>query len=126
MSAEPVIEPILSETEEATPAIPATDESREPVIGGTDQAPAVDAPGQQERGLAERLRAGLLATAGDLPPEAVSGETLDEVAASFAAARPPQGLGQDRATAVPAGAPGRLGLRQMTAFEKIREGLARR
>ena len=126
MSDEPVIEATNDEAGEPTPERPHAAEDGEPVIGGAAPADAGAQPSAQEQELAERLRAALRTTAGDLPSEAIAGETLDEVAANFAAARPPQGPGSDGAPAVPAGAPGRLGPPQMIAFEKIREGLARR
>ena len=126
MSDESVIEVTSDEAGEPAPERPHAAEDGEPVIGGAAPAAASAQPSEQEQELAERLRAALRTTAGDLPSEAIAGETLDEVAANFAAARPPQSPGADGTPAVPAGAPGRLGPPQLTAFEKIRERLARR
>ncbi len=83
-----------------------------------------------ERAAVERLRAALLASEPALEPEMVSGETLAEVEASFAAAtgllaRLRERAAAESATRVPPGAPGRQASRPRTAFEKIREGLGK-
>lgn len=88
-----------------------------------------------QAGLAEaaaRLRLALLASEPGLDPDLVCGETIAEVEASFAAAREAEALVRERvrreqAALVPAGAPGRDGEGPpLSAFEKIRAGLARR
>ncbi len=71
-----------------------------------------------ERDLAERLRAALLAADGDIAPEELAGERAGEVHERYVAARA-------RRKQVPVGAPGRLAQAPGSAFEKIREGLAR-
>lgn len=70
-----------------------------------------------------RTRDLLLAGDPAVPAEMVSGETLDEVEASFARAK--EIVGRVRAQVeVGAGAPGRITAAPATAFEKIRSGLA--
>ncbi|MCK9518491.1 MAG: hypothetical protein M0R74_05605 [Dehalococcoidia bacterium] len=83
------------------------------------------------RQLVERLREALLATEPDVEPELVTGETLEEVEASFVQARAlvqrvRERVSREAPIAVPAGAPGRAGLAPRTAFEKIRAGLTER
>lgn len=83
-----------------------------------------------ERAAVDRLRQALLASEPTLEPGMVGGETLAEVEASFALATALLAKLRERAaleaaTRVPAGAPGRLGPRPKTAFEKIRDGLSR-
>lgn len=79
---------------------------------------------------AGRLRALLLAGDPDVPEELVTGETMDEVEASFAeaqalVARVREAVGASApAAAVSAGAPGRVTVQPRTPFEKIRAGLA--
>ena len=80
------------------------------------------------RALAQRLRAALVATEPGLPAELVTGETLDEIEASFAAAVALLGRVRDAVTpapppSVPAGAPGRAASEPANAFAKIRSGL---
>ena len=77
----------------------------------------------------DRLRQALLATEPAIDPEMVTGDTLEEVEANFAAAlatvaRIREALRQERATPIPTGAPGRLAPAPRTALEKIRAGLA--
>lgn len=77
-----------------------------------------------------RLKAALIASEPDIAAELVMGETVEEVEASFAAAvdllqRIRQRVGQ-AATAVPAGAPGRMVTEPASAFDKIRRGLGGR
>ncbi len=76
-----------------------------------------------------RLRDALAAAEG-FPPEAVTGDGLEEIEASLAAARATRAAveGQRRdedAARVPAGAPGRVGAAPRSAQDKIRVGLAR-
>lgn len=79
---------------------------------------------------AARLREVLLASEPALDPALVVGETVADVETSFAAARAMlerlrEGVRQEQALRVPAGAPPRgRGSGAMTAFEKIRAGLA--
>lgn len=78
---------------------------------------------------AQRLRAALLASEPALSPELVHGETLDEVEASFAAARETLSrlrdeVRREHAVQVPAGAPARTSPQPVSAFDKIRQGLA--
>ena len=123
MSDEPATTEIGPESAETTPATADAGVSSEPMIGAT-ATDEVKVPDEDD--LAERLRAALLATDDDLDPDTLSGDTFDEVVASFAAARAPQDPTPEPAPPVPAGAPGRLAPLRLTAFEKIREGLARR
>ncbi len=92
----------------------------EPVIGG----PAPDAPegDATEADLAELLRQTLLAAHDDLSPEDLAGETAEDVRERYLAARAER---EAKGTPVPAGAPGRFAPAPASAFEKIREGLAR-
>lgn len=79
--------------------------------------------------LLQRVRAALLASDPDVEPGLVAGETLEEIEASFAAAREfvarLRQRVEARATVIPAGAPGRTPPGAVTAFEKIRAGLRR-
>jgi hypothetical protein len=86
---------------------------------------------EASRAAVDRLRAALLASEPALEPSMVSGESLAEVEASFAAAtsllaRLRERAGLEAAARVPAGAPGRHAGRPRTAFEKIRDGLSPR
>jgi hypothetical protein len=90
---------------------------------------ALEASRSGERAAVERLRMALLASEPALEAAMVSGETVAEVEASFAAATALLARIRERAAAesaarVPAGAPGRQAARPRTAFEKIREGLS--
>lgn len=82
------------------------------------------------RAAAARLREALLAAEPALDPALVSGESVTEVEASFEAARAllervREGVRKEQAAHIPAGAPGRIrGNGGMSAFEKIRAGLA--
>ncbi len=86
---------------------------------------------EQNRRAAGRLREALLATEPALDPDLVTGESVDEVEASFGAAvallgRLRERIRHENALRVPAGAPGRAGREAaLTPFEKIRAGLSR-
>ena len=110
--------------------------SNEPVIGGASEGSAGTVSGETERegdgtnarefdrAVAERLREALLAAHADLEPEDLAGESAAEVREGYLAAR--RRLDRERRRApVPAGAPGRLTSAPLSAFGKIREGLAR-
>ena len=78
----------------------------------------------------QRLREALLAREPALDASMVTGATVEEVEASFAAATAVLAKLRDTVTRetahrVPAGAPGRARFVPRTAFEKIREGLSR-
>jgi hypothetical protein len=85
---------------------------------------------RQHSATLDRLRQALLATDPAIDPEMVTGDTLEAVEASFAAARATierirEALRQERAaTTIPTGAPGRHTPSPKTALEKIRAGLA--
>jgi hypothetical protein len=87
---------------------------------------------ESNRRAAVRLRESLLAAEPALDPELVTGETVDEIDASFAAAktlleRVREGVKKEQSARVPAGAPGRTaGTAALTPFEKIRAGLGGR
>ena len=103
-----------------TPATAADEEDRDPV--------AVHE--QATRQLLDRLRLALAASEPGLDPALVTGDTLEEVEASFAAAcgllsRVREAVRREAAVAVPAGAPGRSAPVTATPFEKIRAGLGR-
>lgn len=77
-----------------------------------------------------RLRVALAETIAGLDAEAISGESLAEVEASFAAAKAVEealrrAVARERTAAIPPGAPGRAGYLPATPFEKIRAGLGR-
>ena len=77
-----------------------------------------------------RLREALLASEPALEPGMVSGDTLEQVEASFAAAtallaKIRETVAHESLTRVPAGAPGRSAPSPRTAFEKIRDGLGK-
>jgi hypothetical protein len=83
---------------------------------------------ERARAAVERLRVALLASEPALAPELVHGETLDEVEASFAAAKAVLGkvreeVRREQAVQVPAGAPSRTAPQPVSAFDKIRQGL---
>jgi hypothetical protein len=82
------------------------------------------------RAAVERLKVALIATNPAIDPALLTGETADEVEASFATAtalveRVREHLRRESAASIPAGAPGRGQATPRTAIEKIREGLAR-
>jgi len=81
-----------------------------------------------ERRLLERLREALLASEPALDRSMVTGDSLDEIEASFAAAKGTlanvrQAVRREQAAAVPAGAIGRATVEPKSAFAKIRDGL---
>jgi len=89
---------------------------------------ALAAHAEANRALLERVRTALLATEPAVLPELVTGETLEEVEANFAAAlamvhRVRESVRQEQSTPVPAGAPGRTLPQPRSSFEKIRSGL---
>jgi hypothetical protein len=97
------------------------------VSPGENEQPDLTAANRE---LLERLRDALLASAPDVDPGLVRGETLDEVEASFAAARASvervrEAVRKEFAELVPAGTRTRAPVRPATAFDKIREGLVR-
>ncbi len=82
--------------------------------------------------LATRLREALLATDAAIAPELVTGETVAEIEASYAAAkaiadRVRESVRRESLAGgiVPAGAPGRSAARPLNARDKIRAGLSR-
>lgn len=81
------------------------------------------------RVLLDRVRELMLASEPAIAPELLAGETLEELEASFAAARETvrrvREAVQREGPAVPAGAPGRTPPAPLSAFEKIRAGLSR-
>lgn len=82
---------------------------------------------ETNRALLQRLRESLCASEPAIDPALIHGDTLEEVEASFAAARATvQRVRQEvvrAAAGVPAGAPGRALARPLSAIEKIRSGL---
>jgi len=94
--------------------------------------PAGDEPVRDETPrLLARLREVWLANDPAIPAEMVTGDTLEELEASLAAARELAGrvreqVRRESAMAVPAGAPGRLPAAPATPLEKIRAGLVRK
>ncbi len=112
--------------------------SEEPVIGAeSTEGPAEPVIGEPppepvevevvEPDLAGLLRETLLAAHADLSPEDLAGESAEEVRERYVAAlaRLERESAEARGTPVPAGAPGRFAPAPESAFEKIREGLAR-
>ncbi len=89
----------------------------------------LEASRSAERIAVERLRQALLASEPAIEPSMVSGSSLAEIEASFAAAQAMlnklrEVVAKETAGKVPAGAPGRTRFIARTPFEKIREGLA--
>jgi hypothetical protein len=84
-----------------------------------------------EHAMLQRLREALVVAEPAIAPDLLTGTTLAEVESSYAAAlamvqRVREAAVRQNAAAVPAGAPGRVGAAQpLTAFEKIRVGIAR-
>jgi len=137
-------------TVESTPALP-IDAPVDPVSAPLDANPALAAattptsetmssisPGDnllaENLALSTRLREVLLATDAAIAPELVTGETVAEIEASYAAAkaladRVRESVRRESlaagASAVPVGAPGRSQTRPLNALEKIRAGLSR-
>lgn len=98
------------------------EENDEPVIGAFVEAPPPLGPAADAQ--VARLKAALAATVEGMDPDAIAGQTLEDVVASFAALRAAREQ-PGPALQVPAGAPGRLTPGPLTPFEKIRQGLAR-
>jgi hypothetical protein len=95
-----------------------------------DSAPAtLQASQDAERATAERLRQVLLNSEPALEPSMVTGSTIAEVEATFAAARAVltklrEVVASETAGRIPVGAPGRAKSTSRSPFEKIRGGLA--
>lgn len=85
----------------------------------------IDTLRESNRALAARLRAELLARDPAIPADLVTGETVDEIEASYAAARDLAAriLGS-AASHIPAGSPGRGTTPVLSARDRIRAGLA--
>jgi len=86
---------------------------------------------ERERAALGRLRQALLASDPAIEPELVTGETLEEVERSFAAAkavadRIRENIRREQAAAVPAGGAARSARVPQSAIEKIRAGLGGR
>lgn len=84
---------------------------------------------ETSRAAVERLKAALIAANPAIDAELLTGETVDAVEASFAAAtalveRVRERLRREQAAAIPAGSPLRGQAAPRTAIEKIRDGLA--
>jgi hypothetical protein len=94
----------------------------------------LDDAAQREREAASRYRDLVVRSDPSLPPDLITGDTVDAVEASLAAAREIAGRvrshieAQAQAVRVPAGAPQRAGpdLSAMTPDEKIKYGLTQR
>lgn len=87
-------------------------------------------PGDGEAEALAALRARLLASEPAIPPELVSGDTVEELEASFRGAvallaRVRETVAAEYPPAIGGGAPGRATAEPGTPFERIREGLAR-
>ena len=98
--------------------------------GGVAEDPAIEAVEEPSALLLARLREAWLAADPAVPASLVRGETLQELEASFAAAkevaaRAREEARREAALAVPAGAPGRRPSAPATPLEKIRAGLVR-
>ena len=107
----------------------ATELMAEAAGGVADEAPVAAAEDRSPELLA-RLREAWLAADTAVPATLVHGETLEELEASFAAAkevaaRAREEVRREAAMAVPAGAPGRRSTTPGTPLEKIRSGLVR-
>ncbi|MCS7294020.1 MAG: hypothetical protein RMK15_07535 [Chloroflexota bacterium] len=90
--------------------------------------PLADAIARERRILA-RLREALVALEPGVPPELIRGETLEEIEASFEAARALAERARAaaaQALRLPAGAPPRTAPAAASPFEKIRAGLTPR
>lgn len=119
-------EPILSDPE-PRPGDPASEPAALHTLLAERDA-ALAAAGETRQVLLERLRAALLASEPALDPELVHGETLEELEASFAAARElvariREAVRRDAPAPIPPGAPGRTPPQPHTPFAKIRAGL---
>lgn len=99
--------------------------------GDTPIAAELAASREAERAAVERLRQALLASEPAIEPSMVTGITVAEIEASFAAAqavvaRLREIVTKETAGRIPPGAPGRARSTARTPFEKIREGLSSR
>lgn len=112
------------------PEAPATEstelDSLRDAIAERDLALAAHA--EANRAMLDRVRSALLASEPAVLPELVTGDTLEEVEASFAAAlalvhRVRDAVSRERSTPVPAGSPGRTPPQSRSSFDKIRSGL---
>lgn len=86
---------------------------------------------ESERTTLARLREALAASEPAIDPGLVTGETLDEVERSFAAAklmaeRVREAVRREQASTIPAGSAARGPVETKSAFEKIRVGLGGR
>lgn len=111
----------------ADPEIPAGEQGNEQDAIATQLAASREA----ERAAVDRLRQALRASEPAVEPSMVTGTTLAEVEASFAAAQAVVArlrdiVSKETAGRIPPGAPGRARSTARTPFEKIREGLATR
>lgn len=116
----------MDEREQTTP-----DPSNGAEEAGETLAAQLAASRETERAAVERLRQALLASEPAIEPSMVTGATLAEVEASFAAAQAVVARLRDIVTKetagrIPPGAPGRARSTARTPFEKIREGLSAR
>lgn len=95
----------------------------------TQGGPAPADANERERALLARLRAALLQSEPAIPGALVHGESLEELEASFAAAREALQRVREEVVreqrAIPAGAPGRVAVPLTTPLAKIRAGLDR-
>jgi hypothetical protein len=97
----------------------------DPVIGGEQPIATANEQPRPAAGLdLARLKAALAATVPGMDASLIDGDSLEAVAASFAALRDAT-WPKPTPPAIPAGAPGRRQLQPATPFEKIREGLTR-
>lgn len=125
-------EPIIGAPEAGEPAAGALD--------GPEFARPVEALAAREAELAAergrfaaaitRLKAALAVSEPGLDPALIAGDTVEDVEASFAAAREVlrrlrDDVRREAAAAVPAGGTGRVPVPRMTPFEKIRAGIVR-
>lgn len=91
---------------------------------------ALAAHAEANRAMLDRVRSALLASEPSVLPELVTGDTLEEVEASFAAAlalvhRVRHAVAEEHSTPVPAGSPGRTLPQPGSAFDKICSGLGK-
>ncbi len=121
-------EPTVESAPEISPAAaePSELEALRAALAERDLALAANA--EANRAILDRVRTALLASEPAVLPELVTGETLEEVEASFAAAlamvhRVREAVTREQPTPVPAGAPGRAPAQSRSPFEKIRSGL---
>ena len=98
-------------------------ETSDPVASASNVAP------DAQRATLARLREALLATEPAIDPALVSGESLEELDATFKAARAAvarirEAVRMEQAAAIGPGAPGRSSPGPATALDKIKAGLA--